>query len=93
MLYNKPTYFDQFVLFETPIFSERNRVEPEIGNLPIPFNMDVDRFPLIGTEEERTIGTLPKNSRQRFEHQLYTAIQDYTTSRAARFVLVNGAPA
>ena len=50
MLYYEPTYPVQLVFFEAPIPGQRNGGEPEFGDVPITFDMDVSRFTLVGTD-------------------------------------------
>jgi hypothetical protein len=54
------------VFFETLVLNEHDRVEPESGNLPITFNMDVWRFASVRTEEDETIRPILKNSRHKY---------------------------
>jgi hypothetical protein len=50
------------MLFETSIFSKRNWIKPELSNLPVSLDMDMNRLTSVGTEENKAIGTNLKNS-------------------------------
>jgi len=54
------------VFFETLVLNEHDGDEPEFGNLPITFNMDVWRFTSVRAEEDETIRPILKNSRHNF---------------------------
>jgi hypothetical protein len=92
VLDNQMTNPVHLMLRKTPIFSERNRGKPELGNLAITLDVDVRRFSLVGTEENKTIRAILKDSRHEpliiTHHSLHTRPTQRSSVRCARIYLV-----
>jgi hypothetical protein len=65
MLYDEASGLVQLGLFEPPILSRRNRVEPEFGNSPIAPDVNVRGLALVRAEKDEAVGRVVKYSRHR----------------------------
>ena len=52
----------QLVFRKAAVLGECDRIEPEFSNTQIEFHMDMDRLASIGTEENKAIRSLSKDS-------------------------------
>jgi hypothetical protein len=53
----------QFVFLEASVLSERNRIEPKLGNMPITLDVNMRGFLPIRAEENETIRPILQHSR------------------------------
>jgi len=63
VLHHKPRDTANLVYAKATIGHERNRLQPELGHLPLPLHMDVWRFPVVGAEQNETVRSIMKCGR------------------------------
>ena len=62
MLDNQMRNVSQLMFWKAPIFRERDRSEPKLGNMAITLYMDVGWFTSIRTEEDKTVRPIYEHS-------------------------------
>jgi hypothetical protein len=66
-----PAYF---MVGKPKVLGKRNWLQPKLGDVPIPFHVDVHWFTTVRTEEHEAVGTNRENGRHPTSSRQYTRL-------------------